>query len=103
MNTKSVTESKEMSYIHIGTVFEELVFAKCRFLNLHILHFRCFIPCLGSKIITASSCIEKSEEIGCISLQSSKGWFRKIQIFEFAYPALLHSGGSLFRLSHGGI
>ena len=22
-------------------------FAKCRFLNLHILHFRCFIPCLG--------------------------------------------------------
>ena len=32
-------------------------FTKYRFLNLHILHFCCFIPCLGLKIIPASSCI----------------------------------------------
>ena len=39
-------------------------FAKYRFPNLHILHFRCFIPSLGLKIITASSCIyEKRQRI----------------------------------------
>ena len=32
-------------------------FAKYRFSNLHILHFRCFIPYLGSNLITASSFI----------------------------------------------
>ena len=31
-----------------------------RFSNLHILHFRrCFIPCLGSNLITASSCMNE--------------------------------------------
>ena len=35
--------------LHIVTVFEELVLQKYRFSNLHILHVRCFIPCLGSK------------------------------------------------------
>ena len=29
----------------VVTVFEELVLQKYRFSNLHILHFRCFIPC----------------------------------------------------------
>ena len=39
-------------------------FAKYRFRNLHILHFRCFIPSVGLKIITASSCIyEKRQRI----------------------------------------
>ena len=32
-------------------------FTKYRFSNLHILHFRCFIPYLGSNLITASSFI----------------------------------------------
>ena len=34
-------------------------FAKYRFSNLYILHFRSCISCLGLKIITASSCIYK--------------------------------------------
>ena len=35
-----------------------------------------------------TKCVKESEEISCISLQSSKGSFRKIQIFKFAYSAL---------------
>ena len=78
-------------------------FAKYRFLNLHILHFRCFIPCLGLKSslhrVVYMKTVEESEEISCISLQSSKRSFRKIQIFKFPYSAL-PSFYSLFRLSH---
>ena len=60
-------------------------FAKYRFLNLNILHFRCFIPCLGLKSslhrVVYTKSVEESEEISCISLQSSKRSFRKICIF----------------------
>ena len=45
--TKSVRESEEMSYNRHS--LGRAPFAKYRFWNLHILHFRCFIPCLGSK------------------------------------------------------
>ena len=41
--------------------------------------------------------VKKSEEISCMSLQSSKRSFRKIQIFKFAYCAL-PLFYSLFRL-----
>ena len=47
-------------------------FAKYRFLNLNILHFRCFIPCLGLK---------SSLHRVVYPLQSSKRSFRKICIF----------------------
>ena len=30
-------------------------FAKYRFLNLHSLHFHCFIPCLALKVIIAGA------------------------------------------------
>ena len=41
--------------------------------------------------------VKESEEISCISLQSSKRSFRKMQIFKFAYSALTLFY-SLFRL-----
>ena len=57
-------------------------FAKYRFSNLHTLHFRCFIPCLGSKSLLHGVVYTKSvtelEEISYIYSQSS-------QNTEFAY------------------
>ena len=51
-------------------------FAKYGFLNLHILHLRCFILCLGLKIITALSCIyEKCQRIG-------RDWLHIVTVFE---------------------
>ena len=45
-------------------------FAKYRFSDLHIVHFRCFIPCLGSKSflhgVVYTKSVEESEEIGYI-------------------------------------
>ena len=74
---------------------------KRRFLNLHILHFRCFIPCLGLKLslhrVVYTKSVKESEEIRCISLQSLKCSFRKIQILKFAY-SVLPLFYSLFRL-----
>ena len=49
--------------------------------------------------VAYTKCVKESQEIGCISLQSSKNSFRKIQIFKFAYSAL-PLFYSLFRLSH---
>ena len=46
--------------------------------------------------------VKETEEISCISLQSSKRSFRKIQIFKFAYSAL-PLFYSLFRLSNSRI
>ena len=59
-------------------------FAKYRFSNLHKLHFRCFIPCLGSnsllhRVIYTKS-VKESEEISFMKLQSWESSFRKIQI-----------------------
>ena len=42
--TKSVKESEEISCISLQSS-KRWRFAKYRFLNLHILHFRCFVPC----------------------------------------------------------
>ena len=73
-------------------------FAKYRFSTLHILHFRCVIPCLGSKSllhgVVYTRSVKESEEITYIYSQpsSSKSSFRKIQIFEL--PLFY----SLFRL-----
>ena len=71
-------------------------FVKYRFSPVHILHFLlfpCFFPRLGLRIITASCCFfEKCSRMGrdfsCLSLQSSKSSFRKIQIFDSVYSAL---------------
>ena len=46
--------------------------------------------------------VKEWEEINYTSLQSSRSLFRKIQIFKFAYSALLLFY-SLFRLSHRGV
>ena len=53
--TKSVRESEQTSYI--SSQSSKRLFRKYRFSNLHILHFRCFISCLGLKIIAALCCI----------------------------------------------
>ena len=58
------------------TAFQELVSQNS---NLHFLHFRCFISCLGGVVYTKS--VKESEEINCISLQSPKRSFCKLQFF----------------------
>ena len=58
-----------------------------------VFHFRCFIPCLGWKIITALSCKlwkglknEKRLVTHCYSLRGAP--FDKIQNFRFTYSAI---------------
>ena len=53
--TESVRESGEMSYISAQS--RKSSFQKIQISDVHILHFRRFIPCLGLKIIATSSCI----------------------------------------------
>ena len=54
---KCYTESEQMSYCTYQHSLGRPRFAKYRFSNLYILHFCCFIPYLGSNLITASSLI----------------------------------------------
>ena len=70
--TKSVKESKQISCILLQS--SKRLFRKnlYRFLNLHILHFLCFIPCLGLKsslhrVVYAKS-VKESEQISCMIL-----------------------------------
>ena len=47
-------------WVLVFLVLMSYVTYRHRFSNLHILHFRrCFIPCLGSNLITASSCMNE--------------------------------------------
>ena len=64
-------------------------FRKIQIFKFAYLHFRRFAHCLGSKSLlhraVYTKSVRESEEIGCISLQSSRSSFRKIQMFKFAY------------------
>ena len=59
--------------------------------NGALLDFRLKVFVQNSKlhgVIVYTKSVKESTEISCISLQSSKRSFRKIQIFKFAYSAL---------------
>ena len=73
-------------------------FAKYRFSNLHILHFRCriYIPCLGYRTkwirllwYFSTDLFISFRFVSQNTVSPSKSSFRKIPIFEFAYSALL--------------
>ena len=57
---------------------------------MHILHFRCFIACLGSKSllhgVVYTKSVKESEEVSCIQSQSSKSSFRKIRFSNLHIP-----------------
>ena len=63
-------------------------FAKYRFSNLHILHYRCRIPCLGYRT-KGTDLFISFRFVSQNTVSPSKSSFRKIPIFEFAYSALL--------------
>ena len=102
--TKSVKESEEISCILLQSLKRSLR-------KIHIFKFAysalplfCSLFRLKSSLyrVVYTKSVKESEEISCISLQSSKPSFRKMQILKFVYSAL-PLFYSLFRLFNRGI
>ena len=78
--------------MHIVTVFEELVrkiqIFKFAYSALPLLYSLFRLKSSLHRVVYTKS-VKGSEEVSCISLQSSQCSFRKIQIFKFEYSALL--------------
>ena len=97
--TKSVKESKEISCISLQSFkrsFRKIQIFKFAYSALPLYYSLCRLKSSLHRVVYMKT-VKESEEVSCISLQSSKRSFRKIWIFKFAYSALpLYY--SLFRL-----
>ena len=88
--TKSIKESEEISCKSLQS--SRSSFRKIQNFEFAYSALPLFYSLFGLKSsldrVVYTKSIKESEEISCISLQSLKRSFRKIQIFKFAYSAL---------------
>ena len=97
--TKRVKESEEITCISLQSSkrsFRKKQIFKFAYSALPLFYSLCRLKSFLHRVVYTKT-VKESEEVSCISLQSSKRSFRKIWIFKFAYSALpLYY--SLFRL-----
>ena len=102
--TKRVKQSEEISCISLQSSkrsFRKIQIFKFAYSALSLFYSLFRLKSSLHRVVYTKR-VRESEEIRCISLQSSKRSFRKTQIFRFAYSAL-PLFYSLFRLSNRGM